>query len=176
AGAGRGGCSSWLPAAADFAGDHRAGIRLVQIAFHVLHPLIVEHDDERRAVGRERRLHLVHAVARDADRLAGEVADRAAGRRADGRTDGTADEPDDGADGGADARVRLALIADADLALHIHRHDRVRLDALAGGVLVLLHHLEHLAGAVLARVDGVDEGFLLPGGRAHDAGARGAHG
>src|SRR5262245_20523984 len=43
--------------AGDLARDHCAGMRLIQIALHVLYPAVVEHDDERRTVGRERLLH-----------------------------------------------------------------------------------------------------------------------
>src|SRR5262249_58618866 len=105
---------------------------LLRSALNVLTPFVVEHDVERGAVRDERRLHVLHVIARDAARVAGHIADCAAGSRASRDSDGTAEQSDDSADDRTRACIALALVADLDLALQVLRNDRVRLDALAG--------------------------------------------
>ena len=50
-------------AGGDLAGDHLPGLCLMHVALNVLHPAVVEHDDECGRVGYQRLLHAVHRVA-----------------------------------------------------------------------------------------------------------------
>src|SRR5262245_8004261 len=59
-----------LARARDLVGNYLASVRLAQIPFDALHPLVVEHHHQRGAVRRQGLLHSLHLVARDADRIA----------------------------------------------------------------------------------------------------------
>src|SRR4030095_962221 len=97
---------------ADLTGDDLSRVRLLHVALNVPDTPIIEHHAERGAVGRQRLLDVLHVLARNADRVAGEIASGSAGGRADGRADRSAYQPDDGADDRAPAGVPPPVIAD----------------------------------------------------------------